>query len=374
MRFRYLTRRLVSAAVLVALAAPAVQAQVQPAGFFPRKAAEECCPPAATAPATMEKKEAAPAQPAQPAQPQAAAPSPAAQAALSPEMGPALGGEGFALASSGVGYIDSAIPRTMVRLRYDAAYDNNRPDRAEFFYPKCGCFATLPPTNPAYDPKAPGPPLPEKKVDYQDYSLYLEGALNNRFSAFIEAPLRSINPEVNANETNIGDTNFGAKYALIADSCQYLTFQFRTFIPTGNASLGLGTNHVSLEPAILFYQQLSDRLRIEAELRDWIPIGGTDFQGNVIRCGIGASYAVIQTDNVRVAPVLEFVGWTVLNGKQATETGDIQTAGGDTIVNGKLGARIDFGNHNSFYAGYGRALTGEVWYKDVIRAEYRLSF
>src|SRR5207248_6321693 len=43
-------------------------------------------------------------------------------------------------AESSVGYIDSAVPRTQFRLRYDSAYDNNRPDRAAFFYPKCGCF------------------------------------------------------------------------------------------------------------------------------------------------------------------------------------------------------------------------------------------
>ena len=43
-------------------------------------------------------------------------------------------------ASSNVGYIDDAIVQTRLRLRFDAAYDNNRPDRAEFFYAKCGCF------------------------------------------------------------------------------------------------------------------------------------------------------------------------------------------------------------------------------------------
>src|SRR5262245_915915 len=131
MRFRLMRRKLFSAAVLLALAAPAAQAQLEPAGWFPRKsyADPSYCPPAATAPAPAETKEAAPA-PSTPAAPPApTTPSPLAQAPSAPEMGPALGGEGFALASSGVGYIDSAIPRTMVRLRFDAAYDNNRPDR-----------------------------------------------------------------------------------------------------------------------------------------------------------------------------------------------------------------------------------------------------
>ena len=56
----------------------------------------------------------------------------------------ALGGAGAAVAYNqqigGVGgYIDSAIPRSNIRLRYDDAYDMNRPDRAEYFYPQCGC-------------------------------------------------------------------------------------------------------------------------------------------------------------------------------------------------------------------------------------------
>ena len=39
------------------------------------------------------------------------------------------------------GYIDSAIIRSRVRVRYDSAYNLNSPDMAEFFYAKCGCFA-----------------------------------------------------------------------------------------------------------------------------------------------------------------------------------------------------------------------------------------
>src|SRR5207302_1734348 len=44
------------------------------------------------------------------------------------ESGAAGGGGTFS------GYIDSALPVTQIRLRYDSAYDDNRPDRAEFFY------------------------------------------------------------------------------------------------------------------------------------------------------------------------------------------------------------------------------------------------
>jgi hypothetical protein len=69
------------------------------------------------------------------------------------------------------------------------------------------------------------------------------------------------------------------------------------------------------------------------------------------------------------------VGWTVLDGKEFNaDTGQILDASGDTIVNAKMGVRLWWGNQNSFYLGYGRALTGDVWYKEIFRAEYRLAF
>src|SRR5438270_9101732 len=60
---------------------------------------------------------------------------------------------------STVGYIDSALPRNTFRLRFDAAYDFERPTRAEFFWAR-----TI----------NPGVPRPETRVDYQDLSSYLE--------------------------------------------------------------------------------------------------------------------------------------------------------------------------------------------------------
>jgi hypothetical protein len=275
-------------------------------------------------------------------------------------------------AESNVGYIDSAIPLTQFKLLFEAAYDDNRPDRAEFFYAKCGCFRTAP--APFTDPHAPGPRLTETSVDFQDVTGYLEYALNRRLSFFVNAPTRFLNPEQNANTAGFADMDAGFKLAMIACPDRYLTLQFRTYIPTGEASHGLGTDHVSLEPALLYWRRLTDRLYFEAEFRVWDSIGGTDFAGDIIRYGLGMSYDVYRCGNLRVAPVIEGVGWTVLDGKESTQLGQIQDASGDTIFNLKLGTRVWFGRGSSIYAGYGRALTGDVWYKDIFRVEYRLIF
>jgi opacity protein-like surface antigen len=314
------------------------------------------------------------------------------------ESGLALGGEGFALAASNVGYIDSAIPRTQVRFRYDSAFDDNRPDRAEFFYAKYRNIGG----NGVQDP--------ETAVNFQDYNLYVEYALNKRFSVFVEAGLEGIQPQQNPSAFGWGDSNVGFKWAFVANNNRYLTFQLKNYVPTGEGGRGLGDNHYTIEPGLLFYQKITDRLSIEGEVRDWEPIGGSDYEGNILRYGIGASYAVINNCKYRVSPVVEVVGWTVLSGKESSFVPSIVTgapgvivtgpgpggpggvtvlpgqtayvpqgtfdinAAGDTIVNLKAGIRVDFRNRLSVYAGYGQALTGTFWYKDLVRAEIRYSF
>jgi hypothetical protein len=339
-------------------------------------------------------------------------------------------GSSAALNGAPGGYLDSAIPKTTFRLRYDAGFDLNRPDRASYFY---GAWSEL-----SFHPhginnggvffaaNAPGPNILPGHVNYQEASAYQEVAFGNRFSVFAEGPYRFINfqdlhednPESElkrlsadapspgskffpepANSDNNGppknnfngwsDLQVGFKYAILADPDQYLTFQFRTYLPTGKASEGLGTGHVSLEPSLLFYQRLGERVTFQAQLTDWIPVDGGPIQGNVLSYGVGLGYDVYCSEKLRITPITEFVGWTVLNGYEsffgavsATAppglelplTHGVADAGGNTIINGKIGVRTYFGEWSDLYIGYGRALTGDRWYKDIVRVEYRINF
>ena len=124
-------------------------------------------------------------------------------------------------------------------------------------------------------------------------------------------------PGNNGDTGGFSDIDFGFKYAVLMDPCQVGTFQFRTYVPTGNPHEGLGNNLWALEPSFLYYRQLSDKWTLEAELRDWIPVGTTDdFAGNIIRYGVGLSYKMYQGPSCRLSPVAELVGWTVLSGKE----------------------------------------------------------
>ena len=294
-------------------------------------------------------------------QPAAIAPPPPAAAQAPPPPPPPPPG-GFTVRDGSVGYVDPAPVSDQVRLRADFGYDFRAPTRAEFFYPRSR-------------PLGPGLPEPERAVDFQDYMLYLERAVGPAFSIFAEGGVRALNPDLNANATGLADVNVGFKYAFLADECQVWTFQLRTYLPTGDAGRGLGTNHVSLEPAILGFARLTEDLGLASEVRYWQPVGGTEFAGPVVRYGLGLRYNLWDDGYWRLAPTAEAIGWTVLDGRESRLLPDGRVAtldsDGTTVVNVKLGARLDVGEQAGLYAGYGRAVTGGRWYRDVFRVEFR---
>jgi hypothetical protein len=297
-----------------------------------------------------------------------------------------------------VGYIDNPIVRSEIRIRFDDAFDDQFPDRSEFFYAKCACYRGL--QNlipPAYDPHAPGPgPGVPKAVNYQQLYMNAEYSPIRRFSAFLEVPVRWLQPQGFlaippfpgfSNQAGLSDVTAGFKFAAIASEGTYFTFQFKSYFPSGDASKGLGTNHYSIEPSLLLYHKLSSRFTIEGQVGDWHPIGGSagvptagseGFAGDVFFYGIGPSYKLYRGRRVGVAPVVELFGWHVISGFQTQPGGPVDGAaaevGGLNIVNIKVGVRTSIGFHNSFYVGFGQALTHDDWYKHIVRLEYRYTF
>ena len=51
-----------------------------------------------------------------------------------------------------------------------------------------------------------------------------------------------------------------------------------------------------------------------------------------------------------------------------------EDAGGQTIVNAKFGLRMTLGDHADIYSGYGHPLTGNRWYENTFRIEFRLRY
>jgi hypothetical protein len=246
-------------------------------------------------------------------------------------------------------------------------------------------------------------------LNFQQLYLRAEYAQSQRLSFFTELPVRWIQPQLIVanltptttlgNEAGLSDVAAGFKLAAIATSNQYLTFQFQAHFPSGSASSGLGTGHYSVEPALLYYQRLSDKAALEAQVGDSHPIGGSSCRNPcsstndqraqhsrirrrrlLLRCG--PKLRSLSSEHVQIAPVIELVGWRVLGGLETNclpgsldcSNQEGVSADGTNIVNLKVGARAMVGDHSSFYIGYGHQLTHAFWYKEIVRAEYRYTF
>lgn len=305
----------------------------------------------------------------------------------------ARGGRESRRRPSMVGYIGDSTIASQVRIRFDTGYGANAPDRAEFFYAKCGCYrdvADLIP--PAFDPDSPGPgPGVVTNLNFQQLYLLAEFAPHERVSVFGEVPIRWLQPQEFVpglgsfdSTSGLSDIRFGAKFGVVVLPERQVTVLLQVAAPTGEPLDGLGTNHWSVEPAILYSEHVTDRFALEAQFGDVLPADGSagvptvssdKFSGSVLYYGIGPSYEVYSTDRVRIAPVVELVGWHVNGGFQTTlEPTPFPSSSGTNIVNLKFGVRFVVQEQNSIYVGYGHSLTDAIWYDDIFRAEYRVGF
>jgi len=287
-----------------------------------------------------------------------------------------------------VGYIEDATIGSGLRVRFDSGWDMTSPDRAEFFYAKCGCYRDFT-DSPAADPNAPGPgPGVVQNMNYNQLNLMTERQISKHASIIFDLPFRWIKPTdfvagtgSFGNQSGIGDITVGTKVAIATSSSHDITVMVRGSIPTGDSSKGLGTDHGSIEPALLVRQSLGGRAEIEGQFGYWHPTGSSqgplpgsgNFSGDILYYGIGPSFNIVNKRNARFAPVVELVGWHLLGGFETSAffvngtSGDVS---GMNIVNLKVGARLAL-KTGSVYVGYGWALTNNAWYDHILRLEYR---
>ncbi|TWT47855.1 hypothetical protein [Botrimarina hoheduenensis] len=335
-----------------------------------------------------------------------AAPAPTASAPLADALdGPSplglgslsqpSGGAGFSMASAvaaapAPGYIDYAPIATRFRLRYDNAEGSDQPTRGEFLYPTGAGFVN---TKGPAGVGSGGDPFAEN-IDLQELSAYLEVALTDRFSVFVDAPVRWVS-NVDIDDDGLNDTvsgfsdlRTGFKYALLDCCGEYLTTQFLISTPTGDADRSVGTGNTSFDIGLLYSRQLSSSTFLFGEIRDWFTLDAPttndgandiDLNANILRYGAGIGVDLLDNSTCcktrKLTGIFEVVGWTVLDGFSTSLAGgqQVRDATGDTIVNGKYGLRYTSGDH-TVYVGYGHNWTSDRWYADMIRAEWGYFF
>ena len=204
-----------------------------------------------------------------------------------------------------VGYIDSAIIRSRIRVRYDAAYDLTpaRQGRVllcqvrllrqpEQLRPGRGHRDVRPQGRSArgYDPQARGPqhsrscrPTPSGQfpgrpsINYQEQSTYLEYAPSGTSRRSSRSPSGS-STRRSVRNTTASPTSMSAPSTPSWPNPNGTTRSSSAPTPRP-AHTRASDGPCPLEPALLVFQRLSERLYFSGEFRDWIPVGGSTSPG-----------------------------------------------------------------------------------------------
>lgn len=279
------------------------------------------------------------------------------------------GGIGRERVGNAIFEISATQPMKSFQIRMDSAYNQENPDRAEYFWARIGTL---------------GPPLPETTVDYQEMRFHLEVG-GPKFTTTTEYPIRSLDPTFNGNTTGYGDMTVATKL-LVYDGENFQIAQWnKIYTPSGLARRGLGTGHVSIEPGFLFRYKYSDLTFLHGEIKFWIPIpGDPNHSGEILKMGAGLSHVLHETDAFAIIPTFELIGWAVLDGLETPFLLPAVVLPGveidpESILNIQPGVRFVMdggGGIGLFELGVsgGFAVTQNHWYESLMRLDLRWSF
>ena len=242
------------------------------------------------------------------------------------------------------GYIEDAMVTSQVRIRFDAGFGINAPDRAEFFYAKCGCYVFDP--VPWFDPDAPGPGsgVPTE-LNFQQ--LYIQGdyLVAPRLSLFAELPWRAIQPQGFEPFEDPPVLSISRSVGIRGHPRRSQGGSRRRRHPGSHAAGPQRVSNRKCEQGVEHrHRQLRARLAVQPGYCRPFRMGGSNrrlvplrrvgrraglrlarglpnpnsekFSGNVIFYGIGPNFDLVRTDSFRFTPVLELVGWRVIGGAQ----------------------------------------------------------
>lgn len=260
-------------------------------------------------------------------------------------------------------FCESARPQTQNRVRWDAGLNARCLDMAEYFFARA-------------DGSGKGPkPVGAAGIDraaYHELSLYTEVG-NKAFSMFFNMPYRLVYPS-NANfASGMGDMDMGTKSLMFDTELLQIAFQFRTFIMVGDASKGLGTGHISLEPSLLTGLNLGPTTFLQGQFAEWIPIAGdSNYGGSIFHFHLSLNQVLCYpVANSPLIVTYEFNGYAIQHGEYTDYTWGPIPASNYLVLTTGPGIRfvicdkVDFGIGTSF------ALTERHYAGQLIRCEYR---
>lgn len=284
---------------------------------------------------------------------------------------------------------DHARPITHMRLRYDGAFGLSNPDRGEFYQARARTTPNqVSATGGAAGGPGKGPAFIGSHFNFNDVTMYNEAAVGG-FGMFVEFLYRNVEATpspidpigATGNASGFGDMNLGTKSLLVDSELFQFTFQFKTFLPMGNFLRGLGTGHVSLEPAFLSSLKCTNTCYMQMEWALWIPVGGDNFyQSNVFHQHYSINKILCEKcKGCQVVGSFEVNHWAICNG--AYTNPDFLVGGNPTalsadssIVSVGPGIRIFLCDKYDIGVGSAFAVTNPHWGAQQARAEFRWRF
>lgn len=265
-------------------------------------------------------------------------------------------------------FVESARPQTQQRYRWDAGYNLIFPDRNEFFWARADGFGTGP------SPKAPF--KGEKRLDYNDLSLYTETAAA-LISLFVNLPYRSINPEVDNGASGFGDMDIGTKTLLFDCELFQIAFQLKTTLPVGNFTKGLGAGHVSLEPSLILGLRIGPDTYFQGQVAEWIPFGTSPgYFGSLLHYHGSFNQTIWRVlPDVPLIATLEANGWSFQAGSYTDPfLGSFQKSNGENYLSFGPGFRLVICDRFDFGIGTAFAVSNHHWADQLYRSEFRYRF
>ena len=263
---------------------------------------------------------------------------------------------------------DAARPVTQLNLGYDNVWNYPFPDKAEYLFARADGHGKGP------KPLGPGS---GHDVSYRDLMMYSEVGID-RFSASFEIPYLQVSPDNYPGASGMGDLVIGTKSMLLDCELMQFTFGFKTMVPTGDFTKGLGTGHVSLEPSLIAAIKLAPETYLQTQLAYRFPLGGDGaYQGPVLHYHIALNQQLWSCGNgIKVIGTVELNGYEILGGAYTdTDTGMTLSAKdiGD-IVNIGPGVRLVFCDKIDFGIGSAFNFTSSSMGDEYLKVAFRWRF
>lgn len=262
-------------------------------------------------------------------------------------------------------WVDSARTQNRVRLRWDYGAGMIFPDRAEYFWARVG----------GKGPDAQPGSNTVDELNYHEMSIYTETA-QGKFSVFTVTPYRSLYMNEAGHAAGFSDIQIGTKSMLHDTPLLQVSLQMTTTIPSANPKEGLGVGHVALEPALLFGLSLTHRDFMQAQIAEWIPLGGdSSYAGALLRWGVSWNRVMWELDHDNVLTTnLDFVGWSFQDGAYTDPIVGQRSANNETYFYLGPGARFLLCGKYEFGMGGLFALSRNHFAEQILRTDFTIRY